>query len=325
MNKFILNIMIMILLSIPVCAELEFSEANVNFEVITRPKKKVLTVSVTNNFQSPFIGRAISDRPWLKILNADLTMSPKQSQEIKFEVDSSNLPPGDYKCKVTFSSLMTSSKSELPVFAVIIQGKDDPVLKIEGTKLDLGTIERGKNPLEKVFIENAGSGILDVEITYPSWMLCDDKVELRAAQRRPIFFRVMTRELIPETYSDKIVFKSNGGDKEYPVTIKVVPKSDDPIIASSVSELNLGTVKKGRRARGKFKVINKGKGSFNADIVYPDYVVDTVEELREVSKEREILLVVDTKKLPLGLTKDVIRITSEHGILDIPFKVFVKK
>ena len=325
MKKLILNILIILLLAIPVSAELEFSEANIHFEVVTRPKKKVTAISVKNNSQSPFIGRAVSDMPWIKVLTTDLTLNPGQSKEVQFEVDSSNLPPGDYKCKVTFSSIMGSSKSEIPVFAVIIQGKDDPVLKVEATKLDFGTIERGTNPLERIYIENVGSGILDIEIKYPSWLLCDDKVELRAAQRKPIFVRVMTRELIPGDYNDKIIFKSNGGEKEFPIAVKVAPKSDDPIIAVSVTEIDLGSVKKGRRARGKFKVINKGKNAFNADLLYPECAVDAIEELREVSKDREILLVVDTKKLPLGLTKDVIRLTSEYGILDIPFKVFVKE
>ena len=88
--------------------------------------------------------------------------------------------------------------------------------------------------------------------------------------------------------------------------------------------MDLGTVKKGRRARGKFKVGNNGKNPFTAKLVYPEYVVEPIEELQDVTKERTVLLVVDTKNLPVGVTKDSVRLTSDYGIVDIPFKVTVK-
>ncbi len=309
----------------PVFAELEFSDANVNFGVITRPKSKVVELGVINVSQSPFLGRISAGQPWVKVLKGDLTLSPGQSAEVKFEIDSANLPPGDYKCTITFSAHMSATSNSLPAFATVIQGKDDPVLKVDSKGFDFGEVERGSNPLEKFGIENLGSGILSVEIKYPDWLLCEDQAELRAGQKRPIYIRAMTRELLPDTYKNEITFKSNGGEYVFPVSIKVIPKSDDPILAYSPAEINMGSVPKGRRARAKFKILNKGKKPFNADLLYPEFVVDGIEELKEVSKDREILLVVDTKNLPLGLTRDIIRVTSEYGILDIPFKVFVKK
>ena len=83
-------------------------------------------------------------------------------------------------------------------------------------------------------------------------------------------------------------------------------------------------MKKGRRARGKFKVGNKGKDPFDAKLIYPKYAVDHMDELKDVTKERSILLVIDTKNLPVGVTTDSIRLTSDYGIVDIKFKVTVK-
>ena len=45
---------------------------------------------------------------------------------------------------------------------------------------------------------------------------------------------------------------------------------------------------------------------------------------RTKTKERSLLLVINTKNLPIGVTKDSIRLTSDYGIVDIPFKVTVK-
>ena len=109
-----------------------------------------------------------------------------------------------------------------------------------------------------------------------------------------------------------------------PISIKVKARPDDPIITVSPKILDLGTVKKGRKARGKFKIGNKGKTPFDCKLIYPEYAHEPLDELKEVTKERSVLLVINTKNLPIGVTKNSVRLTSDYGIVDIPFKVTVK-
>lgn len=308
----------------PSYAELEISEANVNFGLLTRPKSKTVTIEVVNNSNSPFLGAVNSNSKWISISPMELALSPKQKCEICFTVDSSSLAPGEYKGEVSFAAHIGSESKTITALCTVIEGRNDPYLKVDIDNVDLKEIERGTNPLDKFTVENIGSGTLDISLEFPSWLITEKTLTLSSGQKVPLFFRVLTKDLLPDTYTGDILLKSNGGTIKIPISFKVKPRKDDPIIVTSTS-VDLGTVKQGKRARGKFKVSNSGQKSFNAVLTYPDYVIDPVEELLEVTKERNILLVVDTKKLPLGVTSGVIRLTSEYGIADIPFKVNVRK
>jgi hypothetical protein len=64
----------------------------------------------------------------------------------------------------------------------------------------------------------------------------------------------LTKHLLPDTYKGELVFKDASGEMtKVPISIKVKARPDDPIITVSPKMLDLGVVKKGRRARGKFK------------------------------------------------------------------------
>ncbi len=324
MKKIFAVLLLFILFSSPVFADLSFSDANISFGVIKRPKAKTVKFCFKNDSDCPFLGRISSDSKWLKIASPDFALNPGEDSCADFTVDSKDIVPGDYKGQVTFSSMMGAVTQSVPVFVTIVQGKDDPILTIENQSFDFGDVTRGENPLEKIWVENSGSGVVDIELKYPSWMLSEEKVSLRAGQKRPIFIRAMTRELVPDKYTAEMIFKTNTGDKIYPVSINVVPRPEDPILSASPGELDFGIVNKGKRGRKKMTIVNDGKTTADLTIAYPDYVVDTPEEVKELKKDKQILVVIETKSLPKGITKDKIRIVSKYKVFDIPIKINVK-
>lgn len=315
----------LILFILPAHADLEVSEKHIDFGVLMRPKTKKLTVEVFNNSDSPFLGSITTSASWLKITPAEIALSPNEKKEISFFVNSASLDPNDYKADIKYNAVIGKCDINSIASCTIIEGKDDPILKISKTSIDFGTVERGENPLDKMVLENIGSGILDLSIAFPDWMIADEHIKLMSTQRVNLYYRALTKHLLPDTYKGELVFKDASGEMtKVPISIKVKARPDDPIITVSPKMLDLGVVKKGRRARGKFKVGNKGKNPFTAKLVYPEYAVDPIDELQEVTKERTVLLVLDTKNLPVGVTKDSVRLTSDYGIVDIPFKVTVK-
>ena len=310
---------------LPVYADLEVSEKHLDFGVLMRPKTKKLTIEVFNNSDSPFLGSISCESKWVKITPAEIALSPNEKFEISFFVDSSSLDPGDYRADIKYNAIIGKCDINSLATCTIIEGKNDPILKISSESIDFGTVERGENPLNKIVLENIGSGILDLSVSYPDWMIADDQVKIMSTQRLNFYYRALTKHLLPDTYKGELVFKDVAGEMtKIPISIKVKARPNDPIITVGPKLLDLGTVKKGRRARGKFKVGNKGKDPFDAKLIYPKYAVDPMDELKDVTKERSILLVIDTKNLPVGVTTDSIRLTSDYGIVDIPFKVTVK-
>lgn len=314
-----------VLFILPVYANLEVSEKHIDFGVLMRPKTKKISVEVFNKSDSPFLGSINSESKWIKITPTEIALSPNEKTEVVFFVDSTLLDPGDYRADIKYNAIL--GKSDINSFAscTIIEGKNDPILKLNKESIDFGTVERGENPLDKIVLENIGSGILDMSISFPDWMIADEHVKIISTQKINLYYRALTKHLLPDTYTGELVFKDISGEMtKVPVSIKVKARPNDPVITVEPKILDLGTVKKGRRARGKFKIGNKGKNPFDAKLVYPEYAVDPIDELKDVTKERSILLVIDTKNLPVGVTKDSIRLTSDYGIVDIHFKVTVK-
>ena len=315
----------LILSVLPVYADLEVSEKHIDFGVLMRPKTKKLIVEVFNNSDSPFLGSITSEAKWFKITPGEIALSPKEKKEISFFVDSALLDPNDYKADIKYSPVIGKCDITSIASCTIIEGKNDPILKIDKKSIDFGTVERGENPLDKIVLENIGSGILNLSVSFPDWLIADSEVKIRATQKINLYYRALTKRLLPDTYTGELVLKDESGDMtKVPISIKVKARPDDPIITVSPKILDLGTVKKGRKARGKFKIGNKGKTPFDCKLIYPEYAHEPLDELKEVTKERSVLPVINTKNLPIGVTKNSVRLTSDYGIVDIPFKVTVK-
>lgn len=324
LKRFVILPLFLLLCCLPAQAQLETSEPGIDFGNVVRPKTKTVPLTVKNVSSTPFIGSAKFDKDWAKLESRDMALAPGESREIFLIFDTSSLRPGTYTGTLTFRDLMGIAKAQLSVTGKVIEGRNDPVLEISEKSLSFGDVDRGERPFKLVYFENIGSGRLKIELSYPQWMYGVEEFEISHTQVRPVQVVVDTRGMIPDEYRDEIKIKSNGGERSIPVSIKVKPAQDDPILSYSPDLLDFGTVRKGRRGRAKMKIKNIGKGSLRAVIVYPEYVVDGIEEVQDLTKDREVLVVIDTKDLPDGLTKDVIRVTSDHGIADIPFRIYVQ-
>jgi len=303
--------------------QLEVSESVLDFGPITRPKSKSMTLSVVNRSPSPYLGSIAIEKEWLSSGTKDLSLSTGKKQDVIFTVDSSALEPGDYETHVYFRDLMGSTKAELVAKAVIIEGKDDPILKLDRKTIDFKQVVREEQPLAEFNIENVGSGILKGTVHYPEWLRGEEVVELHFTQKRLYYMRAFTSDFTPGTHTREIKIETNGVTRVIPVTIKIVAKEDDPVLAFSPLTVDFGAVRKGKKGRMKVKVINKGKGRLTGTLTYPEWI-EGDEEFKELEKSKEINLVANPSKLPLGLTKDVIKVTSRIGMLDIPVKIFVK-
>ena len=119
-----------ILLILPVYADLEVSEKHIDFGVLMRPKTKKLIVEVFNNSDSPFLGNINSDAKWFKITPREIALSPKERKEISFVVDSASLDPNDYRADIKYNAIIGKCDITSVVSCTIIEGKNDPILKI---------------------------------------------------------------------------------------------------------------------------------------------------------------------------------------------------
>jgi hypothetical protein len=306
-------------------ADLEISETVLDFSVITRPKSKSLTISVVNKTSSPYLGSIAIEKSWVTSSTRDLSLSTGKKQDITFTVDASTLEPGDYETHIYFRDLMGSTKAEIMVKCIVVVGGNDPILKVSHEKIDFKEVQRGEQPLTEFTLENSGSGFLKGTVQYPEWLRGDETIDLHFTQKKLCYMRANTFDFAPGSYAGDIKIETNGGNRTIPVSIKIIAKDDDPILSFEPMTVDFGTVKKGKKGRIKVKVVNKGKGRLSGTLTYPDWI-EADEEFKEIEKNKEILLVADGGKLPLGLTKDVIKITTKtNGLLDIPVKIFVIK
>jgi hypothetical protein len=318
-----LMVMLVILITGKVWADLELSESVLDFGVITRPKTKSFPLLVANRSGSPFLGSVEIEYPWLTANVRDLSLAAGKSKELTFTVDSSSLDPGDHEMHVFFKDLMGNAKAQLAIKCIVVEGKDDPILKVREQSLDYKEVVRGSQPYETFWVENVGSGVLRGTVHYPEWLQGETALELHFTQVRPVYVRAYTNELSAGDYTGEIRIESNGGDRGIAVKIKVRPKEDDPILGFKPKEVDFGTVVKGKKGRIKVKVLNTGKGHLSGTVTYPEWI-EGDEEFKEIEKDKEFLIVADTGKLPLGLTKDFIKLTTKLGMKDIPVKIYVK-
>ena len=134
-----------ILSALPIYADLEVSDKHIDFGVLMRPKTKKLTVEVFNNSDSPFLGSISSEAKWVKITPGEIALSPKEKKEIYFFVDSALLDPNDYRAEIKYSAVIGKCDITSIATCTIIEGKNDPILKIDKKSIDFGTVERGEN------------------------------------------------------------------------------------------------------------------------------------------------------------------------------------
>ncbi|GEM_PF-2522082 len=307
-----------------ILADIIVSEKVLNFGVLTRKKTKSLTVAVKNTSTSPFLGGVVVEKKWVVPSMKDLSLASGMVKEITLTVDPSELVPGDHEMLVFFNDLMGNEKAQVMVKCTVIEGIDEPILKIREDAVDFKEVERTAQPIESFFLENIGSGVLKGQVEYPDWIRGDPTFELHFTQNRPIYIRAYTTDFSPGDYTAEIKVTTNGGNKNLPIAIRIKPKEDDPILAIEPKEVNFGTVKKGKKGRLKIKVLNKGKGRLTGTIAYPEWI-EAEEEFKEVEKTKEILLVADPSRLPLGATKDVVKFsTTNSGLIDLPVKIFVQ-
>ncbi|MDQ7825002.1 MAG: hypothetical protein RDV48_19535 [Candidatus Eremiobacteraeota bacterium] len=318
------SLVLLVLTGVSILAQIDLSEAILDFGVVTRPRNKTFALTITNHSTSPFLGSVDIEKGWLTADSKDLSLASGKSKEVKFTLDSNALIPGDYETRISFRDLMGTPKAEITAKCIIIQGKNDPILKIRTKAIDFKEVERGAQPRELVYFENPGSGMLEIKIIYPQWMKGEEQLEVHFSSPRPVNMWAFTHEFFPGEYTGEVKVESNGGSETIPVAIKVKPRSDDPIIGFDPKEVDFGTVKKGKKGRVKVKIQNKGKGRLSGAIIYPEWI-EGDDEIKEIEKEKEVLFVADAGKLPLGLTRDTVRITSKDaGLADIPVKIYVK-
>lgn len=306
-----------------IMAEIQLSQAALDFGVLMRPKTKTLVMTVVNATDSPFLGSIEIQKSWVVASVKDISLATRKKVDVSFTVDSGSLMPGDYDTRVYFKDLLGNPKADFLVKMVVVEGKDDPVLKVREDTVNFKEQERGTQPLEQFTVENVGSGILRGKVQYPDWIKGQDTFEVHFTQIRPVYMRAYTNDLAPGDYTGEIKIETNGGNNTLKTFIKVNPRPTDPIISFSPNIVDFGTVKKGKKGRIKLKIINKGKGRLTGTVTYPDWI-EGEEEFKEVEKDREFLIVADSAKLQAGLTKDVIKLTSDAGMVDIPVKIFIQ-
>lgn len=305
-------------------AQIDVSKPALDFGALTRPNTKSLSVSVTNTSSSPFLGTVDVQGDWLTVTPKDLSLGSGASAKIQFNVDTRNLEPADYEARVYIKDLMGGSKAELTLKCVVVVGKDDPVLKLEPRTIDYKEVEKGSRQMGYVVAENIGSGLLTMKIKYPEWIRGEEEMKLHYTQKRPLYGVAYAYDLLPGEYTDEIKIESNGGNQAIAVHIVVKPKPDDPVLSFEPAELDFGTVKKGKKGRKHLKILNKGKGKVTGTITYPEWI-EGEEEFKEVEKTQSFLLVASPGKLPYGITRAVVKIKSDYGLLDVPVKIFVER
>lgn len=305
-------------------ADIIVSEKVVYFGVLNRKMTKSLNISVQNNSTSPFLGGVSVGKKWVIPSVKDLSLASGMAKDITLTVDTSELVPGDHETTITFCDLMGNEKAKVLAKCTVIEGKDEPILKIREDKVDFKEVVRTEQPVESFFLENIGSGILRGQVEYPDWLKGDTSFELHFTQNRPLYMRAYTSDFSPGEYTAEVKVTTNGGNRNVPVVIKIKAKEDDPILSVEPASVDFGTVKKGKKGRIKIKIVNKGKGRLSGTIAYPEWI-EAEEEFKEVEKNKEILLVADPSRLQNGATKDVIKLTTTNsGMIDLPVKIFVK-
>ncbi len=174
----------------------------------------IQNISISNAGEGILKWNVSADQSWITMIPGNGT----NLSTVNINVNTTGLRPGRHSGIITVNSnggiIYGSISLELLT-------KNEPILKLSQTSLELGTIYKGE-PKNKAFtISNAGGGTLNWKIsTNEPWI---ELSTLTGSNNGSVFINIDTAVLSPDNYNGIIKVTSNGGDGQVIIKLNIIP------------------------------------------------------------------------------------------------------
>ena len=235
--------------------------------------------------------------------------------------------PGPHTIIASEDMLSRSAKLSLTIDAV------PATLTITPETLDCGQLAKGMKVAVSLTITNNGDADLQWQLNTGSahWLTANSTqgVLHRHADPQSVYVTCDTATLSPGTQTATLQLTSNGGQRDIPVKIQVLPASavPDAKLTTSSAQLDFGTVQMGQQASMSFLVNNVGKKALTWNIPPLSAAwasADTTEgTINPADNPQQVTVSVDTTNLAAGNYSAIIGIQSNGGNIQIPISLVV--
>ena len=183
--------------------------------------------------------------------------------------------------------------------------RSKPILTVDKSTLDFGTLRRGDTKVVSLTISNSGRGYLhgNLDVKPPAWLSAHPAgFGCLTGTQQTIDVKVNTASLsgteMPVDYGGTVTVLSNRGQQAVAVRLKVV---EEPSPVIDPAEVDLGRLAYGTRARGQVTVGNAGGGTLHGTVTSPQpwIVVDPAGQNVALGKNHSIAVAfsVDTAQI----------------------------
>jgi hypothetical protein len=213
-----------------------------------------------------------SSRSWLSIEPKYWTLSPGETLSLTIKVDATNLAAGDYIGKAIDNNNTTEGQFKILVYVTVTEA--DPIISVEPTTLNFGTIQKTSKPKKTFSIQNTGGGTLSGKVASKvDWAnVSISSYSLAQGKKQSVDVTLDVSSLTKGDYDGRIEIKSN--DRTVYVNLTVTVESEDPRLSVSPSTLSLGRIKKGDEKEGTFSITNTGDGKLTGEISPEDQYIE---------------------------------------------------
>jgi len=180
-----------------------------------------------------------------------------------------------------------------------------PILTVDKSILDFGTLRRGDTKMLPLTISNSGRGYLhgNLDVNPSAWLSAHPtSFGCLAGTQQKIDVEVNTASLsgteMPVDYGGTVTVLSNRGQQVVAVRLRVV---EEPRPVIDPAEVDLGKVAYGATTRGQVTVNNAGGGTLHGTVTssQPWIVIDPASQTLSLRKGRSIVVAfsVDTAQI----------------------------
>jgi hypothetical protein len=263
------------------------------------------TMTISNIGEGTLNWNATNKEAWLTITPASGSVNAGQSATVTVSVSKTDLPPGSYSDTISLTS--NGGNGSVPVTMAI------PQLSILTTFLSYGTIDTQKT----FMLSNTGGGVLTWNASVKeAWLSIDPSSgTVDAGKSTTITVTVSRTDLLPNSYTDKVVVTSDGGNDSVTIIMGVAGLVFTPTsLAFTATETQKTMI-----------ISNSGPGTlvWQASDNQPWLTLSPQSGSTDAGKPTTVTVTVSRTGLTPGGYSAIISLTSNGGTGQVPVTMIV--
>ena len=244
----------------PPAPAIAVQQTAVNFGTIEAGQTGQRTITIRNTGTAPLEITGIqSNVSGLTFTPSTFTLAPNGSQAVTVTFPSS--VEGTFSGNITISSNDPDRATQTLSVSVIVQPPPAPVIAVQQTAVDFGTIEAGQTGQRTIAIMNTGTAPLEITgIESDVSGLTFDTTMFTLAPNGSQTVTVTFPSSVEGTFSGNITISSNDPDRATQIlSISVIVQAAPvPVIAVQETAVNFGAIEAGQTGQQTIAIMNTG-------------------------------------------------------------------